>query len=535
MTVRRTSVVAAIAVAVALSACSSSGSSGGSPGGSKSPTQKTAVNQGTPDPNGVLRYGQDLANAFSDNFDPGQLQNDCAYTELALMDQSVTKSQGNDAVVGGVASSWTVDTPTQITFHLQAGMKFSDGEALDAAAVKASLLHTKQSVTRTSLSVIQTIDTPNATTVVLHLTKPQAGDVLWALTYLDGMVYAPNSIPTEAKKPVGSGPFLLSKYQVGQRISLTKNPTSPVASKYKLAGVDFVQVGSGPQALTALKSGQVDMIDLTPEAYPAAKADPKIGIAVGQSLDYALIQFRMKDPPFTNDARGDKVRAAMEYAINRDEINRVVFSGLAESANQLFPKGTAGYDPTMSGGYTYDPVKAKQLLNAAGYPNGVSFKLVVLGGIPTYERMAPLLQSELEKAGFHAQLLRIQPSAILSEFYGKSGANAIIVVNLTNGPALWNNYLNNYTSIGFVANVLGDLRSDVLPLVSQADSAGKFDSATLQTPMQQLSKLVMTKGLEVPIVFEPRMIAYSLDHVGGPPQAPIGQCRSNLEGVFIKK
>jgi ABC-type transport system substrate-binding protein len=536
MTVRRKSGVAAIAVAVVLSACSSSGSSGSkSPGSSQSPTQKTAVSQGTPDPNGVLRYGQDLANAFSDNFDPGQLQNDCAYTELSLIDQSVTKSQGNDAVVGGVASSWTVDTPTQITFHLQPGMKFSDGEALDAAAVKASLLHTKKSFTRTSLSVIQAIDTPDATTVVVHLTKPQAGDVLWALTYLDGMVYAPNSIAAEAKKPVGSGPFLLSKYQVGQRISLKKNPTSPVASRYELAGVDFVQVGSGPQALTALKSGQVDMIDLTPEAYPAAKADPKIGIAVGQSLDYALIQFRMKDPPFTNDARGDKVRAAMEYAIDRDEINRVVFSGLAESANQLFPKGTAGYDPSQAGGYKYTPAKAKQLLSGAGYPKGVSFKLVVLGGIPTYERMAPLLQSELAKAGFHVQLVRIQPSAILSDFYGKSGANAIIIVNLTNGPALWNNYLNNYTSIGFVANVLGDLRSDVVPLVSQADRAGKFDAATLQKPMQQLSKLVMTKGLEIPIVFEPRMVAYSLDQVGGPPRAPIGQCRSNLEGVFIKK
>src|SRR4029077_4762773 len=131
-------------------------------------------------------------------------------------------------------------------------------------------------------------------------TKPQAGDVLWALTYIDGEIYAPNSIANEAKQPVGSGPFMLDKSQVGQLISLKANPTSPVASKYKLAGVDFVQVGSGPQALTALKSGQVDMIDLTPEAYPAAKADPKIGAAVPPSLDHALIQGRMSAPPFNN-------------------------------------------------------------------------------------------------------------------------------------------------------------------------------------------------------------------------------------------
>jgi len=245
-----------------LAACSSSGSTA-KPGAAATP--KTAADQGTPDPNGVLRYGQDLTSAFSDNFDPGSEQNDCAYTELSLIDQSVTKSQGND-VVGGVASNWTVDNPTQITFHLAPGITFSDGSALNASAVKQSLLHTKTSPLRTSLSVISSIDTPNPTTVVLHLSKPQAGDVLWALTYIDGMIFSPSSIKNEVKKPVGSGPFKLAKYQVGQLISLTKNPTSPVASQYKLAGVDFVQVGSGPQALSALKSGQVDMIDLTPEA-----------------------------------------------------------------------------------------------------------------------------------------------------------------------------------------------------------------------------------------------------------------------------
>jgi ABC-type transport system substrate-binding protein len=514
---------------VVLAACSSSGS-GKATSTSGNPTPKTAADQGTPDPNGVLRYGQDLTNAFSDNFDPGAEQNDCANTELSLIDQSVTKSQGNE-VVGGVASSWTVDTPTQITLKLVAGEQFSDGSPLNASAVKQSLLHTQKSFLRTSLSVISSIDTPNPTTVVLHLSKPQAGDVLWALTYIDGMIYSPASIPNEVKKPIGSGPFKLAKYQVGQLISLKENPTSPVASKYKLAGVDFVQVGSGPQALSALNANQVDMIDLTPEAYPAAKADPSIGIAVTPSLDYETVQLRMSDPPFNND----KVRAAFEYAVDRNEINRVVFNGQATIADQLFPKGTPGYDPALAGVYTYNPTKAKGMLTTAGFPNGVKFQMVVLGGIPTYERIAPLLQNEMEKAGFHATLVRIQPTAILQDFYTQKKANAIVVENFTNGPALWNNYLNNYTSVGFVAKALGDIRPELVAPVSQADRAGKFDQATLDAPMKKVSNLVMSEGLEVPLVFAPRMVAYSIDRVGGPPVAPIGSCRSDLEGVFIKK
>src|SRR5581483_2956624 len=122
-----------------------------------------------------------------------------------------------------------------------------------------------------------------------------------------------------------------------------------------------------------------------------------------------LLQFRMGTPPFDNP----KVRLAAQYAVDRDTINRVVFNGLGRAANQLIPKGAPGYDPALEGKYTYDPAKSKQILASAGFPNGVSMKLVVLGGVPTYERIAPLIQSEMKAAGFNVQLQRIQPSAIL--------------------------------------------------------------------------------------------------------------------------
>lgn len=527
-----------VAATLLAAACSSGGGSGSGSKGSGSPTSgatpRTAADQGTPDPTGVLRYGVDLTNAFGDNMDPGSLFNGCAYQELALIDQTVT-SPSNTSIDPGVASGWTVDSPTQITFRLQPNLKFSDGEPLDAAAVKASIEHTAKSPYRTSLTVIKKMDVVNPTTLVMQLDPkaPQAGDVLWALSYLDGAVYSPKSIPTEKTKAVGSGPFKLAKYTPGQVLSLVKNDTSPVADKYKLAGVQFKQVGIGQPAITALKGGQVDMVDVTPEAYPAAKSDPKIGIAVGDSFDYLLVQFRMKTPPF-NDP---KVREAFQYAVDRDEINRKVFNGIGRVADQLIPKGSPGYDPALEGKYAYNPTKAKQLLAAAGRPNGVKFTMVVLGGVPTYERIAPLIKNSMKKAGFDATLKRIQPSAILQEFYTSDNAQAIVIVNLTNGIALWNNPMNNYTDIGFIAKVLGNTgaQDQLLPLVRQAIKTGKTDAATLDEPLRKINDLVMNQGLEVPIVFQPRVVAYSLDRVGGPPQAPIGDCRSNLEGVFIKK
>lgn len=533
---RNTIVGLLLTATVTAAACSSGGGSG--PKGSGAPTTaatpRTAADQGTPDPNGVLRYGVDLTQGFGDNFDPGSLFNGCAYQELSLVMQSVT-SPSNTSIDPGVASSWTVDNPAQITFRLQPNLVFSDGSPLDAAAVKASIEHTAKSPFRTSLSVIKTMDVVNPTTLVLRLDPAQknAADVLWALSYLDGAVYAPSSIAKAKTKPVGSGPFKLARYTPGQVMSLVKNPTSPVAGRYRLAGVDFKQVGIGQPAITSLKAGQVDMVDLTPEAYPAAKADPKIGIAVGDSFDYILVQFRMKTPPFDNA----KVREAFEYAVDRDEINRKVFNGVGRVADQLIPKGSPGYDPALEGKYAYNPEKAKQLLAAAGFPNGVKFTLIVLGGVPTYERIAPLIKNSMKKAGFDATLKRIQPSAILQEFYTADTAQAIVIVNQTNGIALWNNPMNNYTKIGFIANALGNTvaENQIRPLVTQAIASGKVDNATLDAPLRKINDVVMSQGLEVPIVFKPAMVAYSLDRVGGPPKAPIGECRSNLEGVFIKQ
>ena len=482
------------------------------------------------DKNGVLKYALDIPNAFGDNFDPASEVNDCSYAVSSLIFDTMVADGSNTTVSPGAAASWDVDpTFTTITFHLRPGLTFSDGSPLNADAVKQSLLDIKKSPLRTSLLAISAIDTPDPATVILHLTKPVAGDVLWALTYEDGMLIAPSAIANAADKPVGSGPFTLSNYETGQLISLKANPKYRDASKYKLAGVDFVQVGAGPQAVTALKSGQVDMIDLRPEDYPAVKADPSLGISTSPSLDYTLIQLRQNEPPFDNP----QVREALEYAVNRNEINKVVYNGQNETASQPFPKFAAGYDKSLAKSYPYNPKKAKSMLTAAGFPNGVTFDMVIPSGEPTFERMAPLLQNEMQRAGFTAKIDRVLGGDFFTDVYIKKQGQGILSLALTNGPALWSNFQGNFTPTGFVANALGSVNPQMTSLVAQA--ATSLDPKVSGPPMQQASATVMSQGLEVPLVFEKRMVAYDKARVGGPPKAPIGTCRSNLAGVYIKK
>jgi peptide/nickel transport system substrate-binding protein len=483
------------------------------------------------DPKGVLKFALDLPNSFGDNFDPGAETNDCSYQVTNLIFESVTKDGSNTKIFGGIAQSWDVDpTATIVTLHLRPNNVFSDGEPVTADAVKNALLHIKKSPLRSSLFLISTIDTPDPATVVLHLTKPVAGDLLWAFTYIDGQIVAPSAFNTAADHPIGSGPYMLSDFQNGQLISLKKNPKYHDAKKYKLAGIDFVQVGSGPQGVTALKSGAVDMIALRPEDFPAVKADPSLGIAQTPSLDYSLIQLRETVAPFNNE----KVRAAFEFAVDRKEINRVVYNGQNEIADQPFPKVSNAYNPKIAGKYNYNPKKAKAMLKAAGFPNGVTFDMVIPGGAPTFERMGPLLKNEMARAGFHANIKRVPGGEFFTEVYGHKTGQAVVAVALTNGPASWNNFQSNYTQTGFVANAFGSVRPEIESLVAKARTS--IDDVSIAgPPMQQASALVMKEGLEIPLVFEKGMVAYNKARVGGPVRAPIGACRSNFEGIYIKK
>src|SRR3984957_19232466 len=193
------------------------------------------------DPNGVLKYGFDLNNEFDNDFAPATEENDCSFTVSSNIYQSMAVP-GNTAVTGGVAQSWTISNGgSTITYHLRPGLEFSNGQPVTSADVAASLNHTKSSPLRSSLFAISSIQTPDPSTVVVNLTKPTAGDFLWASTYVDGQIYPANAIATQSMQPVGSGPFLLKSYRQGSSIVITKNPKYWDSKAYPLGGGDFTQ------------------------------------------------------------------------------------------------------------------------------------------------------------------------------------------------------------------------------------------------------------------------------------------------------
>ncbi len=393
-----------------------------------------------------------------------------------------------------------------------------------------SIEHVRKSPLRTSLEAIVSMTPTNATTLVLQLKQPPTpGDLLLAFSFIDGMIMAPSSIATAATTPIGSGPFILKSYQPGSSIDLVANKNYFDKSAYKLGGVDFVQLTAGPQAIGALIDGAVDMIELMPQDYPTAKANPNIGIAVTQSYEYMLMQLRENTPPFNNA----KVRAALEYAINRQVLNKAVLDGLGQPAYQPFPSSSPGYNKTIGNQYTYKPATAKAMLAQAGFPQGVSFDLVFPAGEAEFQSAATIMQNELAPAGFHVNITQIPGGDLFTQVYEKGQGNAILIENSSNGPDLANNFESEYEGTGFVSIALGSHNAQVTQLVQTASNS---ISATVQGPlMQKASQIVMAQGLEIPIAFIPEIVAYNKTRVGGKVVAPIGYCKANLQGIYIKK
>ncbi len=478
-------------------------------------------------PNGTLTYGIDLNNEFDNTFNPEQSLNPCGFAILSNIYASGLRIT-NSAFTPNVIESWST-TPNTVTLHIRPGVVFSNGDPVDANAIKASLLYSRKSPLLTTLTAISTIDVVNPLTLVLNLSNPIPGDVVQAMYHSDGTIYDPSTINTDASQPVGAGPFVLKSYHQGSSIKLVANPKYWDKGQYELGGVDFTEATNGPQIIAALETGAIDMATLEPNEVAPVRAQHQLAAVVGKSYDYVDLQMRQNAAPFNNS----KVRAALEYAVDRNALNRVVYDGLGEPAYQPFPSWSPGYNNAVGNKYTYQPSKAKAMLKAAGFPKGISFTLVVPSGDPSFAQASQLIQEQAIPAGFTIKIQQVDPAALLTDVYIKGEGDAVLTEQLSNGPDLANNFENEFLPIGFLTQHFGTANPLLAPYIKQAL---EFVTAQQQGPfMQKAGALAMAIGAEVPLVFQPSLVGYNKNVVGGTVHAPIGQCQTDLSGIYIKK
>jgi peptide/nickel transport system substrate-binding protein len=536
----RRSVRAKVGVVLITATAVAAGCSSGS--GSKGSTGTTTnVNGGSAtsaapsyNPNGTLTYGYDFSAQFS-NIDPGKSQSPCSAIVTAPIFDTLIHRDIHGQLQPGLATSWeTTVNPNTVTLHLRPGVTFSDGEALDANAAKTSLLH---NATNTQFSDLQDmvksdpIDVVDPMTVRLNFNSDQPPvAVLYNLSEIEGELVAPNHIADAATNPVGAGPMVFVSYSAGSSLVEKANPTywGKESDPWHLGGVTFTQVSVGPPQVTALKSGAVDIGAIQPSDYPALKGNSSFAVNTQSATDYLQFQFRFT-PPFDNL----DVRKAVEFAINKEQINNVVQSGLGEVATQTFAKNSPAYDPSLANLYSYNPTMAHQLLVQSGLPLPIKVDMAIPGpNIASMADQGAIIQQNLDAVGFNVSITPIPGNAIASQYYMGGQGNAF-AAQRPGEPYPPVQIADQWATGQFVAKYSHGESPEITTIINQALSAGSADQVFALT--KQALGIVMNQAMDDPLAFSVQVSGYNTGKVGGQVYAQTGVCDIPImNGIMVR-
>ncbi len=371
------------------------------------------------DPDGVLRMTANLiSNQATTVFDPVLLPSPAGIQHYLLYD-TLLRAQMDGSFEPGLASAAEVVDPQTITIELNEGILFSDGTPLDAEAVKFSIERNRDSQNAGAFAAemqeIDTITVDSPTSLTITFRTPVAGVFFTLLSRGETMVVSPTAVQNAVDlnaTPVGAGPFTLESYTPEGTMRFAKNPDYFQADQIRLAAVEYIHANpTDPQAaVNALRSDAADAADLLGEDQVAALEGTGLETQIEASNSTLLWgQLCKANPPF-NDVR---VRQALNYALDRDAMNELLFDGRSEPMWGFWREDHPFHNPEMTGYYEYDPDRARELLAEAGYPDGFDMGMFVLAGLS--QRGGEIVQQQWAEIGVNVDVA--VATNIVQEFF----------------------------------------------------------------------------------------------------------------------
>src|ERR1700722_11098196 len=298
-----------------------------------------------------------------------------------------------------LATEWQwVDGNKGLVLKLRQGVKFHDGEPLDAAAVKFSIerhLNMECSNRKAEISGVSAVEIIDDHTVKLVLKAPFA-PLLAALSDRAGMIVSPKAAQATgdfANHPVCAGPYKFAERVPQDRIVLERFADYWNKDAIHFDRIVFISIPDSTVRLANLQSGGLDMIERMAATYlDAARQDSRLKVATITSLAYEDIGINVDNGERSKTPIGQdkRVREALDLSIDRNALNQVVFNGAFAPGNQWEPPSSPWYVKDMPVP-ARDIAKAKALLAAAGTPHP-SVTLLVENG-PEQQRAAQVIQA----------------------------------------------------------------------------------------------------------------------------------------------
>lgn len=348
---------------------------------------------------------------------------------------SLLKYDKNLELQGELAQSWSVSADQKtITFKLKPGLKWADGKPLTSADVLFTWKLVTDDNTRTpygaDYKLVIRAETPDAATFRVSYANPYAPALdSWAgLQILPEHLLKGQDINTTSFrfKPVGSNYYKLEEWKPGERISLVRNPNSTQGPPRIDRLVSRFIPDPAAQFLELL-ADNIDSMTLNPIQYSRivpSREDLQKKLALYKELgnNYTYLGFNLKHKPF-DDVR---VRQAINYAIDKQELIDGVLLGLGEPVSSPYKPGTRWTNPDLSP-YPYDPSKAIALMQAAGYTgrdkegyllrDGKRLSFDILTNQNKQREMsAVLVQGRLKEIGIEANVRVMEWASFIGRF-----------------------------------------------------------------------------------------------------------------------
>ena len=326
------------------------------------------------------------------------------------------------------AKSWDASKDgLTYTFHLENGWTFPSGKPINAEAVKYSIDRVI-AIDGCSASIVNdlyrqpnlitSIDAPDDSTVIFHLSKPDSAFLL-AMATTSASIVDPSLVeanggivpgkPNEwmASHDAGSGPFRLKSFEPGVSAILARDPNfkgTPAASKT----INVSWVKSDAALLLKAQNGSADVTyGLSKNSVSSLEKNKNLTIASNTATLNMQLLMPNNKAPWNNQ----KLREAVTYAIPYQGILDKVLHGYGELYYGPTPPTLVGYDKAHSAPRTYDVDKAKQLVADSGVKGPVNVKLDILSGDAAQASISVILQDSLKAIGINVDVQTLSESA----------------------------------------------------------------------------------------------------------------------------
>jgi peptide/nickel transport system substrate-binding protein len=358
-------------------------------------------------------------------------------------------------IVPSLAKRWEIGADgLTYTFHLVSA-SWSDGKPLTSADVKYTLLEVSSKYGSKFVApgkAIEDIETPDAETVVVKLSKP-FGPFLFSLACEQNAAILPAHIfrgsdifknPASLARPIGAGPFQLTEWVRGDHLTLVRNPNYWIKDQPYLDRIIIKIIPDSAARLLALQAGEVDYIDqyyFPLSAYALLANDPRFALKEVSYPSLDIVILNTRKPPLDRAS----VRQALLVAIDRNYLLKNVFLGTGQVARSIIDTRLGwAYNPAVDYEqlYPYDASKAAALLDAAGLKPGAdglrfALRLSFDTGRPEYTSLAQALQRYWQAVGIRVVLEGTERPVVLKRVYSDYDFDATLQNYSTSGdPAL---------------------------------------------------------------------------------------------------